>query len=66
MITNLCEYFGLSKDQTRLTIVYVIGAIAQTLSIWYMDTSKIHIPLFVFYILVTIIWSIIYYKLFSD
>lgn len=66
MITNLCQYFGLSEDQTRLTIIYVIGAMAQTLAIWYMDTDKIHIPLFVLYILVTIIWSIVYNKLFTD
>ena len=66
MITNLCNLFGLSQDQTRLTVIYVIGAIAQTLAIWYMDTSKVHIPLFAFYLIITIVWSITYYKLFTD
>lgn len=66
MITTLCEYCGLTEDQTRLTIVYVIGAISQTFAVWFMDKNKIHIPLFTLYLLVTIIWSIIYNKLFAD
>ena len=66
MITYLCEYFGLSEEQTRLTVIYVIGAMAQTFAVWYMDKDKIHIPLFVLYILITIIWSIVYNKLFAN
>lgn len=66
MITHVCNYFGLTEDQKNLTIIYIIGAIAQTLAIWYMDSNKINVRLFVLYLVITIIWSIIYYKMFAD
>lgn len=65
MIKYLCNYFNLTEEQTNLTVVYTIGAIAQTLAIWYIDTDKIQLPLFVLYLLITVIWSIVYNKLFA-
>ena len=54
----------LNKTQKILIITYAIGIIAQTITLYILDSDQFNMRWFIIYFILTILTTISYYKLF--
>jgi hypothetical protein len=60
------EYLNLSTNQERLTVISLIGTIIQVSALCFIDNREKNWSLLVFFLIVSMINSVVYYKVFSD
>ena len=59
-------FFELTKAQTTLIITYIVGLIAQTITLYILDPNQFNLKWFIAYFILTILTTISYYKLFMS
>jgi hypothetical protein len=65
MKNTVMHYCDLSEDQYMLVIIWVISFLTQVLALYLLHPKKFKIDLFIMGLVLTIFYSITYYKLFA-
>jgi len=63
-MTNL--FFSLTRSQRILILTYIVGLIAQTITLYILDPEQFNMSWFIAYFTLTIMTTISYYKLFMS
>ena len=63
-MTNL--FFSLTRSQRILILTYIVGLIAQTITLYILDPEQFNMSGFIAYFTLTIMTTISYYKLFMS
>jgi hypothetical protein len=58
--------FDLTRAQRILILTYIVGLIAQTITLYILDPDQFNMAWFVVYFVLTILTTISYYKLFMS
>lgn len=56
--------FSLTRGQRIMVLTYIVGVIAQTITLYILDPNHFNMTWFVYYFVLTILTTISYYKLF--